>query len=101
MIKYINKGIRGVFYFFKKAFEIIFLLCFGFVLGFLFYLKYKIQNDKDENLEFLLFVALSIPISLLFWFIFKRLHNKWIKKHIDEIKMEILSEIESQNLEKK
>lgn len=93
--KYINHGIRGTYYILRHIFGFIFLLSVGFVLGFLFFMNYKIDLSRDENIQFVLLFGINFPVSLFLWFIFRRLYKKSVTKHITEIKKEILEDLKN------
>ncbi len=91
---FFHTGLRGIFYFFKKACSTIFLLCFGFLLCLLFQLGDKKDVlTKEEIREFKVVFVILVFGSAMLWLIFRALHKSWARRHMKQSKIDFLEQL--------
>lgn len=96
---YLNTGLRGIFYFFKKVSSTIFLLCLGFLLCLLFVVVIKVEGFNEEEIKnFVIIFTTLLFSSALLWLLFRALHNSWLKRHLKQTKIDFLEQLNKEGI---
>lgn len=89
-------GVRGVFYFLKNIFRTLFFVLLGLVTG----LVVNVQQVFGPDYATYIFIGMgvSLPLSFSLWLYFRRLHNKSVEEHIDQLQVNLMQDLKKDGL---
>ena len=93
---YYHQTLKGTWYLLKAVSKAMFFLSLGLLLGFLLFFFDKIQNKEDVK-TYILYVLVLMPISLIVWFVSRKLYYSKVQHTQHNQIKEILNTLHSNN----